>query len=163
MAVRPAAGGVFDPARADRRLLVNAEHPDAEDPRRGYAVDDGLGWVDETGQRWWFVAFFSHYCTWTELPRAVTALAESFLYTGDRRYAHKGLVLLDRIADVYPAMDLRPYSDMELYNSHGGTGEGRLQGCIWETFISEGLSRAADVLLDVVDDDEAVGFLSRKA
>ncbi|MBT6148244.1 MAG: hypothetical protein HOH74_22605, partial [Gemmatimonadetes bacterium] len=157
-------GGVFDPDVADRSLLINEAHRGADDPLGQYAVDDGLGWVDDDGQRWWFVAYFSHYCTWTELPRAVTALAQAYLYTGDRHYAHKGLVLLDRIADVYPAMDLRPYSDMELYNSHGGSGEGRLQGCIWETFISEALSRAADVLLDTVDDaHEAIDFLQGKA
>ncbi|HJP32024.1 MAG TPA: heparinase II/III family protein [Candidatus Latescibacteria bacterium] len=157
-------GGVFDRERADHALLVNEEHADATDPLRGHAVDDGLGWVDEEGQRWWFVAYFGHYCTWSVLPKAVTSLADAFLYTGDGSYAHKGLVLLDRIADVYPDMDLRPYSDMDLYNSHGGSGEGRLQGCIWETFISEGLSRAADVLLDAVDgDDELVDFLSAKA
>jgi oligo-alginate lyase len=157
-------GGVFDPTLADRSLLVNEEHAGADDPMRGYAVDDGLGWVDENGERWWFVAFFSHYCTWSELPKAVTALSEAYLYTGDPRYAHKGLVLLDRIADVYPEMDLRPYSDMDLYNSHGGTGEGRLQGCIWETFISEGLSRATDILLEAIyDDDELIDFLSAKA
>lgn len=156
--------GVFDRDRADRELLVNEEHPEEGDPLRGYAVDDGLGWVDEDGQRWWFVAYFGHYCTWSVLPAAVTALAQAYLYTGDGVYAHKGLVLLDRIADVYPAMDLRPYSDMDLYNSHGGSGEGRLQGCIWETFISEGLSRAADVLLGAIDDDdELVRFLRSKA
>jgi hypothetical protein len=157
-------GGVFDPEHADRSLLFNEEHPDPDNPLHGYAVDDGRGWVDEDGQRWWFIAFFGHYGTWTELPKAVTALSQAWLYTGDRCYAHKGLVLLDRIADVYPDMDLRPWSDMVLYNSHGGTGEGRLQGCIWETFISEGLSRAADILLDAVDGDTALAeFLRSKA
>jgi hypothetical protein len=158
------AGGVFDCELADRSLLVNEDHPRLDDPLHGYAVDDGLGWVDADGQRWWFVAYFSHYRTWTELPGAATALSQAYLYTGDRQYAHKGLVLLDRIADVYPAMDLRPYSDMELYNSHGGSGEGRLQGCIWETALAEGLSRVADVLLDNVDgDDDLVDFLGARA
>ena len=110
------------------------------------AVDDGMGWIDESGNRWWFVAYYSHYCTWTELPEAALALGEAYLYTGDAAYAHKGAVILDRIADVYPDMDLTPYSDLGLYNSHGGTGMGRIKGCIWENGMAETLSLAYDMI-----------------
>ena len=150
-------GGVFDRSRADEALLVGADGS-------SFAVDDGQGWVDAAGNRWWFVAYYSHYCTWEVVPAAIAGLAQAYLLTGEPRYAHKGLVLLDRVADVYPAMDLRPWSDMGLYNSHGGSGEGRILGCIWETQLSEKLARAADVLLDAVDgDDELLGFLAAKA
>jgi endogenous inhibitor of DNA gyrase (YacG/DUF329 family) len=35
------AHGVFDPAKANRDLLFNADHPDAKDPLRNFGVDDG--------------------------------------------------------------------------------------------------------------------------
>ncbi|MBT4496185.1 MAG: hypothetical protein HOC74_00600 [Gemmatimonadetes bacterium] len=157
-------GGVFYRDRADESLLFNCEHADASDPLRGYAVDDGMGWVDEEENRWWFISFYSHYCTWGELPAGASSLATAYLYTGERSYAHKAALILDRIADVYPAMDLTPYSEMGLYNSHGGTGKGRLQGCIWETMIATRLSRAWGMVCDAVDGDaELVDFLSVKA
>lgn len=157
-------GGVFRRKLADEALLFNAEHPDAGDPKRTFAVDDGQGWVDEQGRRWWFVAYYSHYCTWQELTRAVSVLGQAYLFTGDAAYAHKGALLLDRIADVYPEMDLMPYSKMELYNSHGSTGRGRIVGCIWETGKAKTLARAYDMVYEgMADDAELVRFLSGKA
>jgi len=157
-------GGVFYRERADEALLFNTEHPDPDDPRRGLAVDDGMGWFDEEGNRWWFVAYYSHFCIWTELPEAALALGKAYLYTGDSMFAHKGAVLLDRIADVYPEMDLTPYSEMGLFNSHGGTGKGRIKGCIWENGVAETLSRAWDMVRDGIEgDEELVRFLAGKA
>ena len=157
-------GGVFDRPRADASLLHHADHPDPGDPLHGYAVDDGMGWTDGEGNRWWFVAYYSHYCTWTALPAAVTDLSRAYLLTGDPACAHKAAVLLDRIADVYPDMNLDLYSELGLYNSHGGSGKGRLVGCIWETGLAEGLARACDLLMEAVDgDDDLVSFLGSKA
>ena len=158
------SGGVFERRLADESLLYNAEHASPNDPLRSYAVDDGMGWIDESGNRWWFVAYYSHYCTWTELPAAALALGEAYLYTGDAAYAHKGAVILDRIADVYPDMDLTPYSDLGLYNSHGSTGMGRIKGCIWENGMAETLSLAYDMICEGMEsDDELVQFLSAQA
>ena len=157
-------GGVFSQALADRSLLYNDEHPDSDDPLHGHAVDDGLGWVDDVGERWWFVAYYSHYCTWQELTNAVDLLGLAFTCTGERVYAHKGALILDRIADVYPDMDIAPYTEMGLYNSHGGSGMGRLVGRIWETGKAKTLSRAYDRVFDGMDDDdELVAFLSDRA
>ena len=154
--------GVFDRTLADEALLVNAEEPRGD--RRTFAVDDGMGWVDGDGNRWWFIAFYSHYCTWKELPEAALALGQAYVYTGDVSYAHKGAVILDRIADVYPEMDLAPYSKMDLYNSHGGTGRGRIQGCIWETGLAEKMATAYDLLKDGMGEDPSlVAFLSARA
>ena len=158
------SGGVFERRLADETLLYNAEHASPNDPLRSDAVDDGMGWIDESGNRWWFVAYYSHYCTWTELPAAALALGEAYLYTGDAAYAHKGAVILDRIADVYPDMDLTPYSDLGLYNSHGGTGMGRIKGCIWENGMAETLSLAYDMISEGMEGDEdLVKFLSAQA
>ncbi len=153
-------GGIFERKLADETLLYNAEHPN--DPQ--FAVDDGMGWIDEMGNRWWFIAYYSHYCTWTELPAAALALGKAYLYTGNTAYAHKGAVILDRIADVYPDMDLTPYSDLGLYNSHGGTGMGRIKGCIWENGMAETLSLSYDMISEGIEnDDELVKYLSAQA
>ena len=156
-----AAGGVFDPARADRTLLC-AEPGQAPQHESGaVAVDDGLGWVDPAGNRWWFVAYYAHYCIWKELPAAAADLARAHLLTGDADHAHKALLILARIADVYPAMDLAPYSEMGLYNSHGGTGQGRIQGCIWETGLASGLADSWAMVEHALDGDaELVEFLT---
>jgi hypothetical protein len=157
-------GGVFRRHLADETLLFNADHPDTEDERRGYAVDDGQGWVDQDGERWWFIAFYSHYCTWAVLPDAATSLATAFLYTGDQKYAHKAAVILDRIADVYPEMDLTPYSKMDLYNSHGSSGKGKIKGCIWETGVGKTLASIYDMIYPgMADDTELIHFLSKKS
>ena len=157
-------GGVFYRERADESLLFNSEHPDPDDPLHRYGVDDGYGWVDEEGNRWFFVPYYSHWCIWTELPNAALALGKTYLYTGDAVYAHKGAVLLDRIADVYPEMDLTPCTELKLDNSHGGTGRGRIKGCIWENGLAETLSQAYDMIYEGMEGDEAlIRFLSEKA
>ncbi|MDA0748238.1 MAG: heparinase II/III family protein, partial [bacterium] len=157
-------GGVFRRDLADESLLFNADHLDLNDPKRTYAVDDGHGWVDAEGNRWWFIAYYSHYCTWQELTNGVTALGRAYLLTGNPAYAHKGALLLDRIADVYPEMDLTPYSKMNLYNSHGSSGKGRIVGCIWETGKAKSLAQAYDMVYEgIKNDDELVRFLSEKA
>ena len=35
--------GLFEPVRADRKLLFNVDHPDPNDPLHSYGVDDGTG------------------------------------------------------------------------------------------------------------------------
>ena len=152
-------GGVFYRERADESLLFNAD-----DPSHRYGVDDGYGWVDEKGDRWFFIAYYSHWCIWTELPNVALALGKAYLYTGDPAYARKGALLLDRIADVYPEMDLTPCTEMGLFNSHGGTGRGRIKGCIWENGVAETLSQAYDMVYEgMTADGKLVRFLSEKA
>lgn len=43
--------GVFDPSRADRSLLFNAQHPDPDHPRHRFGVDDGEGYGHGTQMR----------------------------------------------------------------------------------------------------------------
>jgi oligo-alginate lyase len=157
-------GGVFRPEKADRSLLFNAEHPDPADPLHTFAVDDGLGYIDGQGERWWFIAYYSHYCTWQDLTTAASLLGRAYLYTGDQAYAHKGALILDRTADVYPDMDISVYSEMDLYNSHGGSGKGRLVGSIWENGKAKTLSAAYDMVYEgMAEDQELVDFLSARA
>jgi len=99
------AAGLFDPARTDCRLLFNPEHPDPADPLHTYGVDDGEGWTDGE-HRWRFIAAYLIYGQWKQLILGgITRCAAAYLATGESVYAHKALLLLDRVADVYPQMD----------------------------------------------------------
>jgi len=96
---------VFDPQRADRSLLFNAEHPDASDPLHGFGVDDGEGYVAD-GKRWRFIGTYLIFGQWKQgIVGGIRNLAAAYVATGDLAYAHKAGVLLDRIADLYPTFD----------------------------------------------------------
>ncbi len=153
--------GVFDPEKADRALLYNEEHPDPNDPLHTYGVDDGFGYFDKDGNRFLFIAYFN-WKQWTFIRRALTALAEAYVYTGDQQYAHKALVMLDRIADVYPDYDIRPYTKLNYY--HSGGNAGKVEANIWECGVVTTFARAVDMLLSGTRDDaELYAFLAQKA
>ena len=146
--------GIFQPGKGDRGLLFNAEHPDPRDPLHTFAVDDGYGWTHEEDGRYAFVAYYNSWGQWRALQSGVTALAEAYTLTDDLRYARKVGLLLDRIADVYPAMNLYPYiMDMDFEHSEGGSGFGRVEGCIWETGKATALALAYDRVFDALSED----------
>lgn len=155
--------GVFDPKKADRSLLYNTEHPDPHDPLHTYGVDDGFGYIDANGRGHRFVAYYA-WKYWAYIEGGISALASAYEYTGDPRYAHKAAVLLDRIADVYPDMDWKPYADRGFYHSDGNTGEGKVQGRIWETSDARNLADNYDRILSGTVGDEALfAFLKRQS
>ncbi|REF37161.1 heparinase II/III domain-containing protein [Thermasporomyces composti] len=162
--------GNFDPDLADRSLLVNELYPELGPT---WGVDDGYGWVDEEGNRWTFVAYYNHWCQWLNelgghglVGRGVKAFRDAFLYTGDLRYAHAGLILLDRIADVYPTLHLDPFPAEWNRNGHGGTGKGKAVGSIWESWMAKDYCLAYDAFFPAIarrDEAEVVDFLRTKA
>ncbi|UTF52488.1 heparinase II/III family protein [Natronosalvus rutilus] len=159
--------GVFDPDLADDSLLVNERRPDKPDD---WGVDDGTGWVDEDGYlgvegaRYHFVAYFNRVYRWEQLLEALRAFRDAYLFTEDVEYARAGLVLLDRIADVYPEMDLSPYRYDDGYASvHQWTGQGKICGCVQETITVRVLVSAYDAFLPAMDDAELLAFLDERA
>ena len=97
--------GVFDPKKADRKLLFNVEHPEPNDPLNKFGVDDGEGYV-EGGNRWRFIGFYLIFGQFHEkIISGIDTLAAAYVLTGDPVYAHKAAILLDRVADVYPTFD----------------------------------------------------------
>lgn len=156
--------GIFQPGLADRSLLVNTLYPE-KGPDWG--VDDGFGWADDNGVRYTFIAYYVHWILWYGkdglLNEAINRLRDAYLYTGDAKYARAGLVLLDRIADVYPDMDISRHDAKSFLNSHGLTGQGKVLGNIWETFLIKDLLRAYDAFYPAADDPETIAFLSGKA
>ncbi|MEQ7124174.1 heparinase II/III family protein [Actinopolymorpha sp. B11F2] len=166
--------GTFDRARADRSLLVNELYPEMGPT---WGVDDGFGWIDDNGAKWTFIPYYNHWLVWysatalyaeaASIFNGLPALRDAYITTGDLQYAHAGLVLLDRIADVYPSMDTAPYKRSEGYfHSDGLSGKGKVVGCIWETGLSQRICDAYDAFFPAIaDSDEAnvVPFLSEKA
>lgn len=170
--------GVFDPERGDRSLLVNELYPERGP---GWGVDDGNGWVDEDGNRWTFIAYYCHFGLWFTGVSTIGAIAQigagawthgglqllrdAYLYTGDPKYAHAGIILLDRIADLYSGMDVGAYSK-DFRNNDPGTKKGKILGSIWETSMARDLVTSYDAYFPALadaDTADVVPFLAAKA
>lgn len=154
------ARGVFDPDRADRGLLFNAEHPDPTDPLHRFGVDDGEGYV-EGENRWRFIGAYLIYGQWKQaLVGGARSLAAAHVVTGEPVYAHKAAVLLDRIADLYPGFD---------FGKQGVMYEGPPRAgyvSTWHDACEETreLALAYDQIRDGIEGDRRlVAFLRRKA
>jgi hypothetical protein len=156
------AGGWFDPARADRGLLFNREHAGAQDPLRGYGVDDAFGYADADGFRYRFVALWND-AFWNELVTGIGRLADAFVLTGQGGYAGRCGILLARIAEVYREMDWAPYARLGWYHSDGDSGRGKVFGRISECGLVQSLAIAADKIAGAIaPDSEAGAFLRDK-
>ncbi|EJN61257.1 heparinase II/III domain-containing protein [Halogranum rubrum] len=168
--------GAFDPTRADDSLLVNEEHPEMGPT---WGVDDGLGWVDEAGDlgpagtRWAPVAWAHHWHVVYGVRALLDPLYKAYLYTDDKRYARPVAVLLDRLADVYPDMDLQNttyftdggYTERNGFPNptHGGTGQGKQIGSIWESYWVKSVMKAYDAVFPALDVDSTLtAFLDQK-
>ncbi|MFD0698091.1 carbohydrate binding domain-containing protein [Paenibacillus sp. GCM10027628] len=157
--------GIFRQDLADRSLLVNTLYPE-KGPTWG--VDDGTGWKDENGNRYTFIAYYVHWFLWCRdnalIYQAMNAFRDAYLYTGDIKYARAGTILLDRVADVYPEMDVGKY-DINVYlNSWGKSwGNGKVLGGIWETDLVKVFISAYDAFFPAMDDAETVQFLEGKS
>lgn len=162
--------GKFDPALAKARgseFLVNELYPD-----RGadWGVDDGSGWMDEDGDIWTFAAYYNHWGVWYNglIMNALNTLRDAYLYTGDERYAYKGLVLLDRVADVYPEMDVTDHRWDEGFDNgdpSGHSAQGKVVNDIWETGLVKSLIFAYDAFFPAMEslEENLTGYLSEKA
>ena len=160
--------GFFDPEKADRTLLKNELYPDKPSD---WGVDDGYGWIDENKRHWKFIAYYNHMGLWSlnskiggAIINALNAFEDAYILTGDIRYAEAGLIILDRIADVYPDMDLSPYKDSDGYfNSHGHTGQGKISGSISETYVVKPFLTAYDAFFPALVNTDIVSFLNKKS
>ncbi|PTX64893.1 heparinase II/III-like protein [Melghirimyces profundicolus] len=155
--------GNFDPEKADKRYLVNELYPEKG---KYWGVDDGTGWVDEDGNRWTFVAYYNHWHVWHGgvVDKALRAFRDAYLYTGDVKYAQAGTILLDRIADVYPEMDVSVYKwEDGFLHSHGGTGKGKVRGSIWEATAAIHYLSAYDAFFPGMEEADVIPFLNAKA
>ena len=152
--------GLFDPKKANRALLFNSEHPDAADPLHHFGVDDGEGYV-EGGKRWRFIGAYLIYGQFKQLILGgAKSLANAYVLTGEKIYAHKAGVLLDRVADVYPDFDFAAQG--LVYERGGITG----YISVWHDACEETreLAQSYDQIFEGLRDDTAlVEFLSNKS
>ncbi len=155
-------------AKGEPGNLVNILYPEKGE---SWGVDDGTGYIAEDGQKYTFVAYYNHEGLWHggEIVDALTALRDAYLYTGDVKYANKGVILLDRIADVYPDLDLDIWNYQDGYlNSNGHSNRGKAIGSIWETSVANVSITAYDAFYPALADDsaapctEALEFLAGK-
>lgn len=156
--------GVFDPRRADRRLLFNVEHPDPGDTRRMFGVDGGEGYA-EGDARWWFAGTYLRYGQWDQLVLAgVTHLAAAYVVTGEARYARQAGILLDRIADVFPTFDYGAQGLVYERRRYGGGVAGYVSYAIDSAYDVRKLALAYDQIFEAIrQDGSLVAFLSRQA
>ena len=152
--------GLFRREQADASLLCNSDHPDPNDPLHTYGVDDSYGWKDAEGNAYRFIGYYDHYGAWTAVSHALSALSEAYVLTGEQRTAHKAAILLARVADLYPDMDYSFWAKWGFENSDGGSGHGKVFGCIWEAGLVSGFARAYDAIRDGLDDEEGFNMLN---
>lgn len=158
--------GTFDPTLADDQYLVNEEHPEKPDD---WGVDDGYGWADEDGElgnegeTLHFVAFYNHWFRWRgEILDMIQSFSSAYLFTGDAKYARAGTVLLDRIADVYPDMQIAAYPSPEYHNITGGRGTGKILGSLWEDQLIPDFLKGYDAYYPAQGDQQLLDFLDTK-
>jgi len=154
------AHGIFDPAKADRSLLYNAEHPDSGDPLRLFGVDDGDGYT-EGGKRWRFIGAYLVYGHWKQLVvEGIKNLSAAHMLTGEKAYARKTGILLDRVADVYPTFDFGTQGSA-YERSHGAGYVSTWHDACEET---REMALAYDRVFEALADDrELVVFLGDRA
>lgn len=148
------------------------------DMTSGDYPDDGSGWTD--GEReYYFLREYAHMCYGTVVVPTLTSLSQAYLLTGDTKYAHKGCVLMARLASEYPNYGwetVTPAPDLEnrfdrtflgpFDNQHPDYSwkhGGMITDLIWETFQLEALAYAYDALYDhFARDEELLAFVQSK-
>ncbi|MFK7691572.1 heparinase II/III family protein [Paenibacillus sp. HJGM_3] len=145
--------------------LTNLETPGSK-----WGVDDGWGWMEDNDDIWTFIAYYNHWGIWYSgfITKALDSLRNAYLYTGNPEYAYKGLILLDRVADLYPDMDVTAYPwNKGFDNGDPGihTAQGKAVNDIWETGLVKSLVLAYDAFFPEAQSQEnrLVSFLSAQS
>lgn len=75
--------------------LLNGDYP-----------DDGWGWRKPSDKyKHWFIGYYCHWLWHDYIIPAVQNLGFAYQITGDAKYARKAVLMLSRIAELYPSMD----------------------------------------------------------
>ncbi len=147
------------------------------DMTSGDFPDDGSGCLYE-GKRYYFLREYAHMVYGSVVVPTLRSLSRAYLLTGDRKYAHKGSVLLARLASQYPNYGWEDTSFDHLENRFARTyvgpwnnrhpyytwkTGGMITDLIWSTFMLEAIALAYDAFYDVlVEDAELIRFLQAK-
>ncbi|MBQ2742814.1 MAG: heparinase II/III family protein, partial [Oscillospiraceae bacterium] len=134
-----------------------------------WGVDDGAGYdtgrKNETGARivYPYIGYYLHEGLWHggEIEAALNAFRDAYVYTGDEKYGRIGAVMLDRIADLYPDMSIRPWDSKGYYV--GNTNSGKITNDTWEPSFAKEFALAYDAFFDMYDDSAVQQFIQHKA
>ena len=144
----------------------------------GWGVDDGYGY--DTGNTYpngvrevhTYISFYNHWGLWYNafanvgiIPTALEALRNAYIYTGEAKYGRTGAILIDRIADVYPEMDVSVYMRQYLDVVTPGSlpAQGKIVDRIWSNDLARWFCQAYDAFYPMYDDPQVISFLSGKA
>jgi hypothetical protein len=67
--------------------------------------DDGGGWVDANGRRFFFVGYWVFHQRWYDVLKAITALSDAYFVTGNEQFARRATILFCALAEQYPHMN----------------------------------------------------------
>jgi hypothetical protein len=123
--------------------------------------DDGHGWVSPSGEKYWFVAHACHQKWKQHWIPAILALSQAYALTGEKAYAEKAIVLLDRVAEVYPAMDYSKQS--RLAEMLSWRYPGKILNYCWECVTLRDLAISYDLVFDQLAGERPVNLPWRDA
>lgn len=113
----------------------------------GPYADNGYGWQHSSGRKYWFVAYAVHWHWRSTWVGAALKLAQAYALTGNRDYARKAIVILDRAAMVYPAMD---YQTQSRDAAMGAGRPGKIINAFWEANLARDLAIAYDLVFETL-------------
>jgi hypothetical protein len=124
-------------------------------------LDDGYGWLDAEGNRYWFVGYYVFWQRWRrDVISGVANLARLYLRTGDAAVGHKAGVMLARLAQIYPQMD---YSTQAYHNGKWPAAiPGKILDYIWEVGNTATFATAFDDAYDALGEPALVEFCRAK-
>ncbi len=134
-----------------------------------WGVDDGWGYLPgrkyaddgNIQERHGYIAYY-FYSFWMTIYGYVEDISEAYIYTSDPKYGRAGIILLDRIADVWPHFSSYYFKDLFL-NTSGGNGSGAATGRINDNHLGRRFAYAADAFFPMINDPEVMKRLSADA
>jgi len=164
--------GNFNPDVADASLLYNTEAKGPKDAAYKFGVDPSTGFR-QAGKKYNFIGFYALHVLWGASqgfpykPFAVNNgplfLAYAYTWTKDIRFARAALILLDRIADVYPGLDFNYWAKQGSYHQYTGS-YGKDMDDIWSTISAAKVARAYAMVKEAIDKDPVfLAFVKKQA
>ncbi|MBR2181458.1 MAG: hypothetical protein IJ949_06165, partial [Oscillospiraceae bacterium] len=125
-----------------------------------WCVDDGFGYLSGNVlsggvvERFCPVALYN-YSLLNSLGNIAKDYGIAYVYTGETKYGVAAAILIDRIADVFPSYDADTFDTDAYQITDGGSGKGKMQGKIQDSYIVKNFALVADMVFPVLKDEAA--------
>lgn len=130
-------------------------------PSEGFE-DNGWGWIAPDQERYWFVAYANEHLQ-RDLSLVLQQLSRAYVLTGNPAFAHKAIVILARLAEVYPSMDHASQSRYgAMLRQQGQDFPGKIFYHIQEARFIKIVAEAYDLVWDYIDKDKVIQAHYRK-